>query len=90
MNQGKVQALRTLKIARGNLNATIDMLEDDRYCVDVSNQILAVISLLKKGNEQLLRQHLEHCVLEAFDSDDQKLKEEKIDEVILILSKVGK
>ena len=90
MNQGKEQALRTLKIARGNLNATIDMLEDDRYCVDVSNQILAVISLLKKGNEQLLRQHLERCVLEAFDSDDQKLKEEKIDEVILILSKVGK
>lgn len=88
MNSQKQQALKTLKNARGNLNATIAMLEEDRYCVDVSNQILAVISLLKKGNEQLLRQHLEHCVLEAFESDNQELKEEKIDEVIQILSRV--
>lgn len=88
MNSQKQQALKTLKNARGNLNATIAMLEEDRYCVDVSNQILAVISLLKKGNEQLLRQHLEHCVLEAFESDNQQLKEEKIDEVIQILSRV--
>lgn len=90
MNHDKKKALRTLKNARGNLNATIEMLEEDRYCVDVSNQILAVISLLKKGNEQLLKQHLQHCVLEAFESDNQALKQDKIDEVIQILSKVTK
>lgn len=90
MNQGKDKALRTLKNARGNLNATIEMLENDRYCVDVSNQILAVMSLLKKGNEQLLRQHLEHCVLEAFESNDNELKQEKIEEVMSIMAKVGK
>lgn len=88
MNTEKKQALRTLKNARGNLNAAIEMLEDDRYCVDVSNQILAVISLLRKGNEQLLRQHINHCVFEAFDSDDEALKHEKMDEVIKLMSKV--
>lgn len=90
MNQDKARALRTLKNARGNLNASIEMLENDRYCVDVSNQILAVISLLRKGNEQLLRQHIEHCVVEAFESDDTDDKQVKIDEVMHIISKIGR
>lgn len=90
MNQEKNKALLTLKNARGNLNATIEMLENDRYCVDISNQLLAVIALLKKGNEQLLRQHIEHCVVQAFESDDQDDKKIKIDEVMAIISKVGK
>ncbi len=90
MNKEKNQSLITLKNARGNLNAAIDMLEDDRYCVDVSNQILAVIALLKKGNEQLLRQHIEHCVIEAFESDDHDEKKIKIDEVMAIINKVGR
>ena len=90
MNQDKARALRTLKNARGNLNATIEMLENDRYCVDVSNQILAVIALLRKGNEQLLRQHIEHCVVEAFESDKQEDKQVKIDEVMHIISKIGR
>ena len=37
------------------------MIEDERYCVDISNQIIAVQSLLKKANMQILRRHLDHC-----------------------------
>ena len=90
MNTEKNKSLRTLKNARGNLNAAIEMLEDDLYCVDVSNQILAVIALLKKGNEQLLHQHIENCVVAAFESDDQEVKQIKINEVMNIVAKVGR
>jgi DNA-binding FrmR family transcriptional regulator len=61
------------------------MLEDERYCVDVSNQIIATQSLLKKANLLIIKQHMNHCVMEAFEHDKGS---EKIDEVIDLLSKV--
>ncbi len=85
MNEDKKKALQLLKTARGQIEATINMLEDNRYCVDVSNQILATQSLLKKADLLIIRQHMNHCVKQAFENDKG---EEKIDEVIELLSKV--
>ena len=61
------------------------MLEDNRYCVDVSNQILASQSLLKKADLLIIKQHMNHCVRQAFENDQG---DEKIDEVIELLAKV--
>lgn len=85
MNDLKKQAMNTLKIARGQIEGTIKMIEEDRYCVDISNQIIAAQSLLKKANIQILKQHMEHCVSEAFAEGDGK---DKLDEVMKILSKL--
>lgn len=85
MNNGKVEAMKTLKIAKGQIEGTIKMIEDERYCVDVSNQIIAAQSLLKKANIQMLKQHMQHCVTEAFKEGEGK---EKLDEVMMILSKL--
>ena len=41
---------RNLKIARGQVDGIIKMLEEDRYCIDVSRQIMATISILRKVN----------------------------------------
>lgn len=85
MNKEKEEAVKALKISRGQIEAIIKMIEEERYCVDVSNQIIAAQSLLKKANLMILRQHMDHCVMEAF----QHYKAgEKIAEVIGILSKV--
>lgn len=54
-------------------------------CVDVSNQIIAAQALLKKANLLILKQHIHHCVKDAFKHDNA---DEKIDEVIEILSKM--
>ena len=78
MNDAKKQAMSTLRIARGQI-------EEDRYCVDISNQIIAAQSLLKKANVLILKQHIEHCVAEAFAEGDGK---DKLDEVMAILSKL--
>lgn len=85
MNTQKKQALQALKTSKGQIEATIKMIEDGRYCVDVSNQIIAAQSLLKKANLLILKQHMEHCVTEAFEQGNGK---EKIDEIMHILAKV--
>lgn len=85
MNADQKKALQSLKTAKGQIEATIKMLEDNRYCVDVSNQILAAQSLLKKADLLIIKQHMNHCVREAFEQDKGS---EKIDEVIELLAKV--
>ncbi len=81
----KKEAMKYLKNAQGQMNAVMKMMEDDRYCVDVSHQVLATIALLKKANDALLKQHMEHCVTEAFEEGNGK---EKIDEVINLMHKM--
>jgi len=85
MNAQKKQALQALKTAKGQIEATIRMLEEGRYCVDISNQIIASQALLKKANLLILRQHMEHCVTEAF---QQGSGSEKIEEIMEILAKI--
>lgn len=58
-------ALKILKTAKGQIDGIVKMIEDDRYCIDVSTQLLAVISLLKKANTSVVNEHIETCVMEA-------------------------
>lgn len=81
----KTAAMKFLKNAQGQVNASINMLEDDRYCIDVSYQVLASIALLKKANDELLKQHMEHCVADAFKEGSGQ---EKIDEVVKLVNKM--
>ena len=85
MNLEKVKALQALKTSKGQIEGIIKMLEEGRYCVDISNQIIAAQSLLKKANLLILKQHLSHCVKDAVLSDNG---EEKIEEIIDLLSKI--
>lgn len=85
MNMEQKKALQSLKTSKGQIEGIIKMIEEGRYCVDVSNQIIAVQSLLKKANLLILKQHMNHCVKEAFEQDSG---DEKVDEIIHLLSKV--
>lgn len=85
MNPEKQQAIQSLKTARGQIDGIIKMIEDGRYCIDISNQIFAASAMLKRANLLILKQHLNHCVLEAA---EQGQGGEKIDEIIGILSKI--
>ncbi len=86
MNEGKKKAMIKLKTARGQIDGIINMLEDDRYCVDVSTQILSAIGLLKKANIDVLNSHIRTCVTEAILESEDK-GEEKIEEIIKIIDK---
>ena len=84
MSCESTKALGHLKTARGQVDGIIRMVEEDRYCIDVSNQISAAIALLKKANLIILKQHMNTCVMDAMKAENGS---EKIDEISLILEK---
>ncbi|MCY6369900.1 metal-sensing transcriptional repressor [Clostridium ganghwense] len=89
MNEEKKKAVQSLKTAKGQIEGIIKMIEDGRYCIDISNQIIAAQSLLKKANMLILKQHLNHCVKDAFAKENnERDAEDKIEEIIQILSKL--
>lgn len=86
MNQGKEKAKQKLKTVRGQVDGIIKMLEADRYCVDISTQILSATALLKKANIDVLNSHIRSCVKDAIlEGEDEG--NEKIEEIITIIDK---
>lgn len=79
--------LRLLKTARGQLDGILSMVEENRYCIDISNQILATQSILSKVNREILKAHMNGCVKEAF---EQGNAEQKIEEITALLEKLGR
>ncbi|HUI71121.1 MAG TPA: metal-sensing transcriptional repressor [Spirochaetia bacterium] len=78
------KAIDLLKTARGQIDATLRMVEEDRYCIDVSKQVHATIALLKKANLVVLKQHMNTCVKDAIMTNKGA---EKVDEITMILEK---
>ena len=65
MKADQTKVVRLLKTARGQLDGILNMIEEDRYCMDISNQLLATQAILNKVNKEILHAHLEHCVKES-------------------------
>lgn len=84
MMADKDSVSRLLKTARGQIDGILKMVDNNRYCMDISNQILATQSVLKKANKEILRAHMLHCVKQAFEEGQE---EEKIDELLALLDK---
>ena len=77
--------LRLLKTARGQLDGIIKMVEEDRYCMDISQQVAAADAMLRRVNREILTAHLKHCVEQA-ESDQER--SDKIDELVNALGKI--
>lgn len=86
MKADRAQVIRLLKTARGQIDGILKMVEEDRYCLDVSNQIMATQSILKKTNRMVLKAHMECCVRQAVESGQP---EEKLSELALLLDKLA-
>jgi DNA-binding FrmR family transcriptional regulator len=85
MSEERTTALQYLKTVRGQVDGIIKMIQDDRYCIDVANQVLAAQSLLRKAELAILQGHLRHCVKEACMTNNP---DEKIEELNRILEKL--
>ena len=77
--------LRLLKTARGQLDGIIKMVEEDRYCMDISQQVTAADALLRRANRDILTAHLKHCVEHA---ESDRERSDKIDELVNALGKI--
>ena len=87
MRADKQKITRLLKTARGQMDGILKMVEEDRYCIDISQQLMATEAILNKVNKEILSAHLKCCVSHA---ETQQEKEEKIDELISMLGKIMK
>jgi CsoR family transcriptional regulator, copper-sensing transcriptional repressor len=85
MSEERKKAVQSLKTAKGQIEGIIRMIEEDRYCIDVANQLLAVQSLIKKADLMILQGHLRHCVKDACNNNNP---EEKIEEFNKVLEKI--
>ena len=86
MKADHTQVTRLLKTARGQIDGILKMVEEDRYCMDVSNQLLATQSILKKANRMVLRAHIDCCVREAIETGEP---EDKLEELAALLDKLA-
>ena len=80
-----LEGIRSIKIARGQLDGILRMIEEDRYCVDISNQLLATQALLKRVNQEILRAHIRGCVREGLHTDEPN---PKLEEALQLLEKL--
>ena len=85
MKADHAQVTRLLKTARGQIDGILKMVEEDRYCMDISQQVAAADAMLRRANREILTAHLKHCVEHA-ESDRERA--EKIDELVKALEKL--
>ena len=88
-------ATRTAVTARlrrieGQVGGLLRMVDEDRYCVDVLTQINAVRAALHKVEEQILRDHVSHCVADAFATGDVIEQRNKVDELVMTIGRMTK
>lgn len=85
MAHNKDKVSTALKKATSLLQKIQKMIDNDRYCIDVIQQVLASIGLLRSINELLLEGHLNHCYKNSMKANDTKKQKEMIDELIKIM-----
>lgn len=76
------QSLSALKKAQSLLAKIIQMKEEGRYCVDIMQQNLAVIGLLKSANQELLAGHLNSCFTAVMNSSNTAKQKQMIEEIL--------
>ncbi|MBR5319844.1 MAG: metal-sensing transcriptional repressor [Peptococcaceae bacterium] len=87
MMADKARVTKLLKTARGQIDGILKMVEDDRYCMDISQQLMAAEAMLNKVNKEILTAHLKHCVSHAQTQEERDIK---IDEMVNMLGKLMK
>ncbi|MBM3709134.1 MAG: metal-sensitive transcriptional regulator [Actinobacteria bacterium] len=86
----KKDSLLNFKKAKSHIDKIISMVENDEYCIDIMQQNLAVIGLLKSAHLIILENHLKHCFTNAIKSDRQEKKEEMVKEILRVTKLANK
>jgi DNA-binding FrmR family transcriptional regulator len=63
------------------------MIENERYCIDVLTQVQAVRAALKRVEDEVLADHVDHCVRHAVRSGDAREQQKKVEELIAVLGR---
>jgi CsoR family transcriptional regulator, copper-sensing transcriptional repressor len=86
-NDIKTSCAKRLSRIEGQVRGIARMLDEDRYCIDVVTQISAVRAALRRLEEEILRDHVAHCVEHAIASGNKAEQRRKIEELIEVVSR---
>ena len=86
----KAKALINFKKSKSLLEKIIKMTEDKEYCIDIMQQNLAVIGMLKSSHQMLMENHLQTCFKNAMASKNEKLKQQMVEEILKVSKLVNK
>lgn len=84
MKRNKQKTLISFKKACSLLAKIIKMVEEDKYCIDIMQQNLAAIGLLKSAHQSLMENHLHTCFKKAMESKNRKKKQEMTEEILTV------
>lgn len=86
----EVKTITNFKKAKSLIEKIIKMIEEKEYCIDVMQQNLAVIGMLKSSHQMLMESHLNSCFKNAMNSKNEKLKSEMMNEIVKVTKMVNK
>lgn len=82
--------LKRLSRIEGQVRGLMRMVEEERYCIDIVTQIAAVRAALRRVEEEVLRDHIAHCVEHAIVSGNAADQRRKIKEIMDVLSRTSR
>ena len=89
-HEAKAAVLKRFKRIEGQVGGLSRMVEDGRYCIDIVTQISAARAALRRVEEEILRDHVAHCVEHAISSGDKADQRRKIAELMDVVSRADR
>ncbi|HLQ92207.1 MAG TPA: metal-sensitive transcriptional regulator [Xanthobacteraceae bacterium] len=86
----KTSCSRRLNRIEGQVRGLSRMVEEDRYCIDIVTQIAAVRAALRRVEEEILRDHVAHCVEHAINSGNKADQRRKIEELMSVIGRADR
>ena len=86
----KAASITRLSRIEGQVRGLARMVEEDRYCIDIVTQIAAVRAALRRVEEEVLREHISHCVEDAIVSGNAAERRRKVTELMDVLSRTAR
>ena len=86
----KTECSKRLNRIEGQVRGLSRMIEEDRYCIDIVTQIAAVRAALRRVEEEILRDHVAHCVEHAISSGNKADQRRKIEELMTVISRADR
>ena len=88
--ENKPSLLNRLKRIEGQVRGVTRMVEDDRYCIDILTQLQAARAALAKVENEILKDHLDHCIEETLNGGDIGDQRKKAAELIELLQRAAR
>jgi DNA-binding FrmR family transcriptional regulator len=86
-HEHKAAMLKRLSRIEGQVRGLARMVEEDRYCIDIVTQISAVRAALRRAEDEILRDHVAHCVEHAIASGNKAEQRKKVEELMEVFAR---